>query len=431
VTDDEPTTDQATRSLTRNALALVLNTVVTSVLGMGFWVLAAHLYDRVELGRDSALVSAMFLLAAVSELNLGLALPRFLPQLGERSASTVLRSYVASAVAAVVVTGAVVLVVPHVSRSLAFLGQDAGVAASLVVAVMLWNVFALQDAVLAALRRTSWIPVENTIFGVAKIVLMVALSRAAVGHGVFLAWVVPMAVMLVPVNVALFRWAIPHHVRTSPPASSIFAGEGSRRKVVRYLALDYAASLLVQGSLTFMPIVVVAILGPEQNAYFYVAFSIVGALDQMAHNIGLSLTVEGAFDEALLGRLTRHTIVRFGIVLVPGLLGLVVLAVPMLWLFGPDFAKHSVTVLRLLVLASIPQALLHLYQAVERVRGRAGRIMAVTLARFVVILVAVVLLGRHYGLAGVGWGWFLGQVVVLLAVLPALVRVVRQGRVAA
>ena len=73
--------------------------------------------------------------------------------------------------------------------------------------------------------------------------------------------------------------------------------------MVRYLGQDYIASLMLQGASTLMPILVVVLLGAEANGYFYVAFTIAAAIDQLGHNVGLSLTVESSFDERQLAAL--------------------------------------------------------------------------------------------------------------------------------
>jgi O-antigen/teichoic acid export membrane protein len=415
----------AARSLTRNAVALVINAAGTSLLGMAFWVIAARLYPEVKLGQDAAMVSTMLLLAALSELNLGVAIPRFLPQLGRRSAKAVMLAYGVSSLSAIVVSMAVVLIVPNISKSLHFLGGNWGLGAMLCTAVVLWNIFALQDSVLTAVRRSSWIPIENVIFGLAKIVLMVWWAESTIDHSVFLAWVVPMIVMLIPVNVALFRWALPRHERFAPATESEFLRSAGRRGIMRFLALDYVASLLLQGATTMMPLIVVATLGAEQNAYFYVAYQISGAMDSLAHNVGLSLTVEGSFDERALGRLTRHTFVRFAVMLTPVVIGGMLLAPQILWFFGETYVEHGTTLLQLLLVAAIPQSVLSLYQAIERVRGNAGRIVLVTLGRFVAMLVSVVVAGKLFGLTGIGWACILSQVLVVIPIMPSLVRIMR------
>ena len=84
------------------------------------------------------------------------------------------------------------------------------------------------------------------------------------------------------------------------------------------------------------------------------------------------------------------------------------------------------TLLRLLLVATLPQALVGLYLTVERVRADVRRVLVVE--GVVVILVtvgAVVGMGR-LGLIGVGWAWLVAQSIVAALVAPALWRACRE-----
>ena len=66
----------------RGSYALVANTVGTNVIGAVYWAVAARLYGPEDLGRATALISALTLVATLSQLNLSNTLMRFLPQMG-------------------------------------------------------------------------------------------------------------------------------------------------------------------------------------------------------------------------------------------------------------------------------------------------------------------------------------------------------------
>ena len=413
-----------TKALSRSAFALHANTVVTSALGFGFLLLAARLYgdNTAGMGEDLALVSAMMLLASLSELNLGLALPKLLPQMGRRSPQLIVYSYIVSSAVAFVFAFGFVMIAPKVAGSLEFLGHGVLLGIAFCVAVVIWNIFAVQDAVLVALRRALWVPAENGIFGIAKIGLLIALCVASVDHYVFYAWVIPMAIMVVPITWLLFARALPDHMRTKPNDELELHDPRVRRQVYRYFGLDYVASLFVQAATTVLPIVIVVILGAEANASFGIAFTIVTAVEQLALNVGISLTVEGSFDKRVLAKLVRHSLFRFGAMFIPLVVLMIMCAPLILWFFGPQYVSDATTVLRLLLLGTIPLSILVIYQALERVRGNGGRILAISAARTVVTLVAVIALTEQFGLAGAGWGWLIANAVLALFVLPSLVR---------
>ena len=60
----------------------MLSTAGSAVLGLCFWGLAAHLYSTETIGRSSAEVSAMILIANLAQLNLAEMFIRFLPTAG-------------------------------------------------------------------------------------------------------------------------------------------------------------------------------------------------------------------------------------------------------------------------------------------------------------------------------------------------------------
>ena len=99
--------------LYRNAYALMINTAVTGVLGLLYWLLAARGYTAVEVGRASAAYSAMNLVSGFTAYNLVGAITRFLPQTGNRTRSWVLRTYLFSSLASIVVTIPFLLTVSH------------------------------------------------------------------------------------------------------------------------------------------------------------------------------------------------------------------------------------------------------------------------------------------------------------------------------
>ena len=86
----------------RNAYALVLNTGISGVLGLVYWILAARYYDDSDVGRGSAAISALMLLTGLVSVNFAGTLNRFIPKTGKHTVAVVAFTYlVTSAVIAV------------------------------------------------------------------------------------------------------------------------------------------------------------------------------------------------------------------------------------------------------------------------------------------------------------------------------------------
>ncbi len=410
----------ASGHLLRGAYSLIANTAVTAALGMGFWVAAARLYPTETVGRDTVLISVMIEISTLCQLNLGNGLVRFLPDLGQNSSRALGAVYGVTALAGLVVGAAFVLVTPSLSHELTYLGDDATLASIFVAALVLWGLFALQDAALTATHRAPWIPFENGLFGAFKLLALPILLAAGTVNGVFLAWVLPMALLLIPVNVLVFRRAIPSHVARGPHRSSI-AALGTAR-VLRFLAQDYLASVFTQATLTVLPLLVIAILGAEQSAYFAMPFTIAIAFDTFAYGACTSLVVEATLQPRELATLTK-VLVRRVLALVAPAAAILALAAPLVMLpFGRTYAQHGAGVLRLLLCASLLRVAIALFSALSRVQARGLRLGVVELALFLLALGAAVPLARTNGIEGVAAAWLGANAIICIAVAPSLLR---------
>ena len=410
--------------LTGNAVALMGNTGLTSLLGVVFWVGATRLYPADVLGQDAGLIAGMMLLSSLSELSLGQGIPRLLPQVLSRRRLAVAAAYAVTAAVAVLLAAGFALLAPELSPGFAFLHADHGLQALLVGAVVLWNVFALQDAALVAVRKAALVPLENAVFGVLKILLMVMFAQSRTAHGVLLGWVLAMVIVVPPVNWFLMTRLLraPNAVRPTAPGALPLE---DRRKVGRYLAGDYAASLLGQGCNMLLPVLVLATLGQRASAYFYVAFTIAVAVNALAIGLSTSLVVEGAHEERELRRLAQRTLHRYATLLLPAMLLAIAAAPFLLQPFGVEYTQRATSLLQLLLAGCIPQTLVTVYLGMERVRGKAGRILAVQALAFASVLTGVGLLMPAHGILGVGLAWLAAWALTAFAVLPGLRSAVR------
>lgn len=417
----------ASRQLLLGAYSLAANTGVTSALGMGFWLVAARIYSSSQVGRDAALISMMIELSTLCQLNLNNGIIRFLPDFGRGSARAISGAYGISALLAFVVGSAFVFVAPHASDELAFLGDDPVLQAGFVVALVLWGVFALQDAVLTATRRASWIPLENGLFGLMKIAALPLLLVVGVGNGIFAAWALPMALLVIPVNMLIFYRAIPAHIEGEVRESSI--RRFGTKRAVRFLAQDYVASVFTQATLTLLPLLVIGILGAKASAYFAIPFMIVMAFDTLAYSTSTSLVVEATLAGEHLRPLVRLFIRRVLVLLAPASLLLIALAPLMLLPFGHAYSENGTTVLRLLLCASVLRAGIALFSAISRIGGHGLRLGAVELALLVLVLGLAVPLAHSHGIDGVALAWLVANVLIFLCVLPWLWQFLRRTTV--
>ncbi|MEW6155426.1 MAG: teichoic acid transporter [Actinomycetota bacterium] len=407
-------------ALLRNGYALMANTAVTAVLGLGYWVLAARLFPPSAVGAGSAAVSALLFVAGVSQLNLMGAITRFLPVAGRHSAALLGGAYATAAAAAVVLGTAAVATARWWAPADSPLLASPWFGAAFVGAAVAWCLFVIQDSALTAVGRAVWVPVENGLFGLAKLGLLVGLAGGSAA-AVFASWTLPAAIAVVPVTWLLFGRLIPAHAAAQPATTPLL----SPRALARFVGGDYAGSVFAQALLTLMPLLVVALLGSVEGARFYVPWVIVTTIDLLAGNLATSLIVESARDEGRLAEMAA-TVVRRALSLVVPLAAVTVVLAPLVLVpFGAGYASESATTLRLLGLATVPRALSTLYVGVCRAQRRVGCIAAVQAGQAVLVLGAAAVLVPAAGLAGAGAASLVGQVVVALFVVPRLLEATR------
>lgn len=397
--------------LYRNGYALLISSLATSGLGLVYWAVAARTFSPGAVGLNSAVISAMLLLAGLAQLSLNNVLVRFIPQAGRSTTALILGTYAASLAAAAGVTVVFLAGVDVWSPTLRFLRDQPAWAVAFTAATMIWCLFALQDAALTGLRATAWVPLENITFALAKLgLLLVVVSWWPVG-GIFASWMMPVALSLLPMNGLIFARLVPRHRSAAEPAAHL-----SLRPVVRYAAGNYLGSVFYLASTTLLPLLVANLAGATATAYFFLPWTIATGLQMVASNLTTSLTVEAALDPARLRAFSRRVLAQILRLLVPAVV-LVAAAAPLgLRLFGAGYSQAGAGLLRVLAVGALPNALMAVGLSLARVQNR---------PRLVVLIqgsVAVLLLGLSWwwlplwGIIGVGWAWLVSQGLVALAV---------------
>jgi O-antigen/teichoic acid export membrane protein len=390
-----------------------------------FWVAAARLYDAHTVGRDVALIAAMIELSVICQLNLTNGVTRFLPSV-QRAARTLLGVYAVSGAAALIVGTGFVVIAPIASHQFQFLRNIPALAVTYVMAQVLWTWFSLQDAALAAMRQAPWILVENGVFGVLKLAALILLLVIGAANGVFLASVLPIVFLLVPVNLFLFRTAIPQHVRTRRPSTSMLQSR-PRQVLLRFMAQDYGATVLAQTASTALPVLVVALVGSKANAYFYVPYTIVISFTLLFFGACTSLVVEGGRAEHQIRALATRIARLFTFTAVPGVVVMIVAAPVILLPFGPEYARVGTPLLRILACGCLFRIISFLYIAIARVQGRGLRILAVNGGQGILLVLGVSVLAGSAGLQGVAISWVAATAIAAVAILPSLIRFLRSN----
>ena len=380
--------------LVRNALALMVSSMGSSGIGIVFWGVAAHLASVESIGLASAELSAMSLLASLASLSLGSTFIRFLPVSGDRTRRFVARSYGACT------SLALILALVYVATGLGHRFLPAGVVwrALFVVVVVFWVVFALQDAALTGLRATKWIPVENLLFGLAKLALLPLFIVVLPKQGIFLAWSAPVFFAVALVTRYLFRTRIPEHESASRGRSFLPSG----KEITSILAAQGATELVSIVASMLMPLIVISRLGATANGYFYLPWTITVSFTSLIWSVSTSFLVEAAHDPSTMRLHVDRTVRLTLLMLLPGVAVGVALAPDVLRIFGATYAEHGTTLLRLLLVCLPGTAVTCFFTSFLWLERRMWVLACRQLAQATMFLGTTLLLIGRFGLLAVG-----------------------------
>jgi len=401
--------------LFRNAYALLLNNFLTSGLGIIYWAVAVRLYPPSDVGIGASLVSTLMFVAAVSQFNLRFLLYRYIPRVGRGTGKLIGATYLLVAVAALLLGLLTALIGLRLGAAPDSLDAEALEIAVFTLSSVIWGLFAFQDQVLAALRLSLWVPVENLAFGLLKLGLLFFFIGFH-PFGVFFSWIVSAVVGVVIASTVIFGVVLPrlHHVAITEPVSL--------RGMVQYVGADYVAGIIATAP-GLMPAIVYVVLGAEQSAFFYPVWLFTVMLYALPVAMFTSLLVESSGGHADFQRDGRASVARiaFGLVVPVAVLTIGAPQV-LLLIFGAEYAEAGAESLRLLALSAVPFTFNSFATHLARSRAQMTRVILIEAGVAVPSLVLTVALLPPMGLTGAALAFLVSQSAVAGILLTTFMR---------
>ncbi len=408
-------------SLARNSVLIMASTVATSGLGYLFWMLAARELPPPVIGTATALITTGTVVSMVSNLGIGHLFIQRLPGAEPGAWSRIVSGGLLLGCAATAATAlAAVAVLPGLAANFAFLG-GAGAAAALLACAVALTASTLLDHVFVAHRASHGMLWRNLALAAGKVVALAGLTLAGLHSpaAVLLAWTVPSILVS------------GHTVRSMLPA----LGPGARLRVTGIgvewrpvrgaLTGHHLINLCQAGPAALLPVLVTARLGTAENAHFYVAWMTASVLFMVSPAVASALYAERTNQGS--APLPRAAAVCLVVIGGPALV-LFLGGGWILGLFSASYAAGGETLLQVLVLAAIPDAITNLAVAHWRSQGLFRRCLRLNLLIAVTCLTLTWLWLPAAGIAGAGIAWLAGQGAGALVVAALAVRTRRKGK---
>lgn len=407
------------RHLLANAGSMLGTTVVTSLLGVAFWWLAAHDFSKHSVGVAAAAVGAMTLLGFMSTLGLGTLLMGELPRLESGHRSLINAALAISAPAGALVGILFAVIAPEVSSNFEPIAESWITVLAFATGVSLTALGLVLDQALIGLLRGSLQLRRNTVFAGVKLLALAPIAAfvsEASPAWIYSAWTVGIAA-------SLFVMARFYRHRGNDPLRPDF---GPLKEMRRAAASHHAFNVALQIPALAMPVLVVGLVSAEANASFYIAWMIAGLLAMVPISLATVLYPIGSRDKT---RMTQGLKLTLAIAFSLGILANLILvpgAVPILEVFGSSYAEQGAATLHILVLGVFPLTFKTLYVSVHRVQRKLGSALPIVWGGTILELVGAVVGSKlGGGLTGIAWGWLVAVYVEGIVMARDVLRAVR------
>jgi O-antigen/teichoic acid export membrane protein len=369
-----------------------------ALFGFFFWVVVARFYTEAEVGYSSAIISAASLIAVLSLVGLDSSLIRFLPQ-AEKPRQLINSSFTITTLISMAMAGIFVAGIELWSPTLNFIKGNAVFSTVFIVTTPLFALSCLVSSTFIAKRRAGFVLSANTITSLIRIPLPMIFALFFHSFGIVASWGIALGISMA-FSLFLFLPMVQKHYTPVPTLNLDLI-----KSIWKYSGGNYLVSFLAFFPTTILPIMVVNLLGPVQNAYFYIAWMMGTLLFSIPLGVSHSLFAEGShFHDKLKEQVAKSLKFNF-LLLVPAIIFLILIGKWILLVFGQSYSLNALTLLRILAISSLPLSINYIYISILRVNYRIKELVTIWGCIALPMLITSYLVMPVSGIVGTGYAW--------------------------
>lgn len=401
--------------LLRNSAAIAVASNLTAGLGYLFWMACARGVTSSEVGTTATVVSTMQLVGLLATGGLVPLLTRTLSTAnlaefcGLSGTALVLVAILASAGGTLAS-----LVLPSSVRAIIGTPALVGILGTGSVGSAL---LLLVSAMLVGVRRADFSLLGNGAASLSRLALIVILLgfgtlSASVGTRsiptILLVWLASFAI-----SVALSLGLVIRAV----PGFRCQVGRGWLTRLGRDMGWEHLTTFAGQLPPFLLPVLAARRLPANQVGYLYMVLMVGTAFYSVAAAISTALLADCADQPERLRAQLRRALGLTGAVVVVAVVVTCPLAPWLLGLFGADYRRYGSTLLILLVLASLPDAVTSVAVSVLRLQRRLAQAAALSMVTAIIFLLGSWFAFPNLGITSAGWSQLVSQSLGMTAVL--------------
>ncbi|MFC2003651.1 lipopolysaccharide biosynthesis protein [Chloroflexota bacterium] len=401
-------------SLYRNAVYLMINSAVLASTGVIFWMAATRLYPTEAVGLASASIAAIGLLAHLSTLGLDYGLIRLLPGSGKRARDMINSCFTVGGLTSIVLAFIFFAGLGFWSPALLPIREHPIFFAAFIFLALTHTLQRFTLHIFVTKRRAEFALVQGLTYGLFRFAPLFVMTSFSHTFSIFASLGIAVSVS---VAVAIFL-LLPKVGKDYRPFPVI--KKGVLKEMMRFSSANYVANIFWMLPQLSLPLIVVNLLGAEQNAYFYIAWNVASILYMVPLATSSSLFAEGSHEGNKLEHSIKRSLKLNLVLLVPAMIILLLLGYKVLLFFGQAYSENATKLLWILTASALPLSFNYVYYGIRRVEMRMKSVIGLNAFVTIATLGMSYLLLPRMGILGAGVAWLTTQSLVAVVVLLIL-----------
>lgn len=373
-----------------------------SLTGFIFWVIAARLLSAEQVGLGAAYLNAVALITILGDLGFSVALLRYIPVMREGKTSYINAVLLFNACTNLFISIVFILGIPLWADEILSLHDGLLGSTIMVLTCIFFGLGLIIDNIFIAHQKTQFALLRSICANLLKIIFLIILIKFA-----------PIVSFLFSLALASFitvlisvYFLIPILISNFKPFQHI-----SFRVLlsqIKFAISNYYVNIIKSILPVLFPLIVVNILGPQSNAYFYTSWMMANFL----YMIPIAISTSAFADIAKLNSNYAQKnlkILRLNLLFLIPICVVIIYISPLLFsIFGKDYIVGK-TLFTILAFSVFPYSINLFVLNIFRLEQKSVVLIVLTSITSALSLLLVILLSDFLGLIGIGYGWFIGN----------------------
>lgn len=288
------------------------------------------------------------------------------------------------------------------SPALSFLRESLLFSFIFLISSMVWGMSSLLDNIFIAMRTAKYVLIRNSIFNILKIPLAVYILGFLGAFGIFTSWGIAMIIANSIALVFFLQKSLPEFLFRPKINMPVITN------ILHFSLGNYIAYLLYISPNLLLPIIILNILGPQVNAYYYVTFLITDLFFIIPNSVSQSLFTEASHAREITKEMIIKSLKMVYILMIPIIVIVFVISGNLLNLFGSNYSEHGSNLLKIFAISGLFLGVNVVYLAILRLKKKVKEIIAISGFLAMGILgLSFELLSSTRNIISVGYAWLL------------------------